>query len=146
MRTIIENNTEVEYLTQEIIHVSFRRGGYLSTQLIRELSVMSKVDNGVTAKAYLISIEELPEDEEILRRICKKAERFTSGTIIAIVSPESFSLKISANLMMFKQRTKSIQVFTQFIYAKDWIQNKIDSENQNIKPNFTLEFSLQTAG
>lgn len=143
MYTLAENNVEFEFLSPQIVKVSLGKIGVLSTPLIRELAVYSKVKNGSYAKAYIVYIDSTDPSDESLWRVCKKAERFANDIFVAVIYPHN---SIQANLQNFRAILKPhgrIQVFNADTAAIIWLENKLNEQNQlNQSGNNNLSIEL----
>lgn len=125
MLTLAENNIQFEFQSPQIVNVMLGKSGLLSTPVIRELTVYSKVKNGNYASAYIISIDSTDDADENLWRVCRKAERFASDVLVALVYPHN---SLQANLQNFRAILKPagrIQVFATYEAALTWTENKL---------------------
>jgi hypothetical protein len=145
MYTLAENNVEFEFLSLEIVKVSLGKTGTLSTPLIRELAVYSKVKNGIYAKAYIIDIKAIEDADESLWRVCRKAERFASDVLVAVVYPYN---ALQANLQNFRAMLKPkgrIQVFSTHEAALTWTNNKLHESDYTNHTNTLPILTERTA-
>ncbi len=130
MHTFAENNVRFSFQSSTIVNVLLGKTGVLSTHVIRELGVYSKVQNGHYASAYIIGIESSNDADENLWRVCGKAERFAPDVIVAVVYPHN---SLQANLQNFRSNLKPcgrIQVFETHKAALEWVENKLDDHNE----------------
>lgn len=142
MHTLADNHVQFEFLSPQIVKVFLGTSGLLSTPLIRELSVYSKVKNGSYAKAYIIDIDATDDSDESLWRVCKKAERFASDVLVAVIYPHS---ALQANLQNFRALLKPmgrIQVFNTADAALIWTENKL-IENDQINHSHPLDLRTE---
>ncbi len=138
MHTIAENNVQFEFLSPQIVKVFLGTSGLLSTPVIRELNVYSKVKNGSYAKAYIIDIKDFDASDESLWRVCKKAERFAADVLVAVIYPHN---ALQANLQNFRAMLKPtgrIQVFNTHEAALTWTENKLYERNQHLAHTLSL--------
>lgn len=129
MHTLAENDVQFEFQSSKIVKVSLGKSSILSTPVIRELAVYSKVKNGVYPAAYIISVNSKDEADESLWRVCRKAERFGSDILVAIVYPHN---SLQANLQNFRAVLKPagrMQVFETYPAALLWTEHKLNEIN-----------------
>jgi len=125
MHTTIENNVEIEFLNSEIIHVTLNAGGLFTTQLLRELQVISKVKNGKIARAYIITIADRPDVFEYSFKICKKIERIDPEITVALVYNKSYSQLKTDLCAIFHTHTRSPRIFDNFSSALVWVNSDL---------------------
>lgn len=143
MHTFAENNVRFSFQSSTIVNVLLGKTGLLSTHVIRELGVYSKVQNGHYAGAYIISIESSNDADENLWRVCSKAQRFAPDVLVAVVYPHnSLQVNLQNSISNLKPAGR-IQVFATHKAALSWIENKHDNHNGvNLSDSFELVTEL----
>lgn len=124
MYTITENNVNAELLNSEIMHVTFQKGGHFSTQLIRELSIFSKIQNGTSAKAYILTLPDFNDFSDLFDAICRKADRFEPGTLIAVVGRNRTE---NSDFNYHFRQQNTVVTFENFLSAISWVKNKLNA-------------------
>jgi hypothetical protein len=130
MNTLAENNVNFEFQSSKIVKVCLGKSGILSTPVIRELAVYSKVKNGKSADAYIICLESSEPADANLYRVITKARRFAPEVLIAVVYPSN---SLEANLQNFRHNLKPAgrtHVFATYLAALTWIENKLNNTSE----------------
>lgn len=83
MITINENNITVDFLKSDLVHIALEQEAHFSTQLMRELRAISKINNGETVKNCIISNHKDFGKEADWCRICKKADHMKEFMTVA---------------------------------------------------------------
>lgn len=123
MLSIEENYTEVEFINYEIIHVELKERGALSSHLLRELRVVSKVNHGTEAKACIISNNNITTRGTSACRICKKAERHSHEMKMAVVC-NATCLISGLDCPFASQGANSPKIFSNYSEALGWINSQ----------------------
>lgn len=128
MLTIAENNIDVEFLTTNLIHVTLKEGGVLSTQLLRELSVVSKVKHGKSTGGYIFTVKNSNAIEEDACRTCRKAERITSEIKVAVICNKPCSRNALKNDTSVSDDSKLPKLFNDFSSALSYVEGHLELE------------------
>ncbi|MBK9593411.1 MAG: hypothetical protein IPO32_18575 [Crocinitomicaceae bacterium] len=119
MITINENNITVDFLKSDLVHIALEQEAHFSTQLMRELRAVSKINNGETVKNCIISNNKDFGNEADWCRICKKADHMKEFMTVAVVCNNSCavsSLKENDEIT----ETDSPKVFHNYSEALSW--------------------------
>lgn len=119
MITITENNTNVEFINSEIVHVTLKEGGVLSRHLLRELQVVSKVNYGRAARGFIVSNQNVLEAGISACSICKKADSFKGEMKMAVVCRVA-CLRNATCPFATEQKSMS-KIFSEYSSALSWI-------------------------
>lgn len=119
---LLETNISAKFLNRETIHVELNPGGLLSTQLIRELRVMSKARYGAPAKAYIITINDMSEAFAVYSSVCRKTERIEKDVKVAIVCSKTCFTTDARNRESINMRPGAPQLFRTFNAALSWVK------------------------
>lgn len=139
-----ENNAIVDIFYNGILHVSFKEGGVLSTQLMREINILSKLKSGSCPKGIILSVHDGINLEESFRTICRKAERFAPGTPVSVVCHSLGSLLVARNYQYVQKPLRPYSVFDSFNESLAWTIEtilKLKEPPKNINYNNELILS-----
>jgi len=133
MQLMMNENSRVEFLNDAIAHVTLTSGLDLTSQLIRELQVMSKVKTGSPARAFIIDFQNHYSIEEF-DRVLKKTKRLSQDILVAVVSP---SVERELNAFTFSSESGStLRFFGEFTDAASWITSSVFGEVTNLHNEF----------
>ena len=89
MITINVNNITVDFLKSDLVHIALEQEAHFSTQLMRELRAVSKINTGETVKNCIISNNKDFGKEADWCRICKKVDHMKEFMRVAVVCNNS---------------------------------------------------------
>ncbi len=119
MIKINENNIKVDFLEKDLVHVELEQAAHFSTQLMRELRAVSKINSGERVKNCIISNHKDFGNETDWCRICKKADHMKEFMRVAVVCNNSCAVS-SLNANQEVSETDSPKVFHSYSDALTW--------------------------
>ncbi len=122
MITIDENNIKVDFLKTDLVHIELEQEAHFSTQLMRELRAVSKINTGERVKNCIISNHKDFGNETEWCRICKKADHMKEFMRVAVVCNNSCAVS-SLNANQEISEKDSPKVFHTYSDALTWADN-----------------------
>lgn len=135
MLTLDLNKATIELLHSEIVHVTFEEGGLLTSQLIRELNVMSRMKSRCTARAYVLTIPEIATLSDFYCQICKKAERIAAEIPVAVVCANVERRTDAKHCEQFHRPQDSFRIFHTFADALAWTELQLEKNQARRSPS-----------
>ena len=97
MIKIKENNLNVRFLNHGLVYIIFYNGSHLSRHLLREITVISKVNFGSSPSGYIFSVDN-DSSSELFKEIYHKATRMENKPIAVVVKKMQMPAPEIANL------------------------------------------------
>ena len=125
MRTSGDPKATVEFTGQGIVHVSFKETGTLSTHMLREIVVESKVQYGESPKAIIFSLHDAVESDRFFSKISNRPQHILPGILISLVCLSKSTLAAAHAYLGENTAEYPVAVFTDYKQGLNWVEYKL---------------------
>lgn len=117
----------VEICDGDIVHVTYKEGLKLDSDLQRELKLIYTKCGYESLKKFIVSAQDFVSVENTFWDCCKKSERFAKGRLVAIVAPSLATRMLARNYLKIYKPQNQYKIFETVDDAATWL-NEVESE------------------
>jgi len=111
----------VEFYENGIVHVIYKEGVTIDTDLHRELKQVYADNGHEQVTKLLISSQDFISAEKIFWDYCKKSERFAKGQMVAVVAPTLAKRLLASNYLLIYKPSNPYRIFENHHQAVSWL-------------------------